>query len=182
MKNIKDLTKDYQKLKTKRYKDFYLERGKYILHFCQTLRNGSNIYKCKYYKDKIVKCKAYAKFNKDGNLEEVNNENSYKVDEVQIKKILIQNEVKSFIKEHEDIYNIKAKDIFDSSAKKIFKRKSDKVPEDEDIKKDDNHINIKGNTSPSFLNVKTVIYNFINKNLPEDVDHFSDQPEESEFI
>lgn len=107
MKNIEDLTKDYKKLKTKRDKDFYLERGKYILHFCQTLKNGSNLYKCKYYKDKIVKCKAYAKFNKDGNLEEVNNEHSCKVDEGQKKIILIQNEVKSFIKEHEDIHNIK---------------------------------------------------------------------------
>ncbi len=64
--------------------------------------------------------KAYAKFNKDGHLEEVNNEHSFKVDDGQIKKILIQNEVKIFIKEHEDIYNIKIKDIFDSSVKKIF--------------------------------------------------------------
>jgi len=64
--------------------------------------------------------KAYAKFNKDGHLEEVNNEHSFKVDDGQIKKILIQNEVKIFIKEHEDTYNIKIKDIFDSSVKKIF--------------------------------------------------------------
>ena len=104
----------------------------------------------KYYKEKIIKCKAYAKFNKDGNLEEVNNEHSFKVDDGQIKKILIQNEVKIFIKEHEDIYNIKIKDIFDSSVKKIFKRKSDKIPEDEDIKEDDNHINVKENTSLVF--------------------------------
>lgn len=27
-----------------------------------------------------------------------------------------------------------------------------------------------------------MIYNYINKNLPEDVDQFSDQPEDSEFI
>ena len=97
------------------------------------------------------------------------------------KKILIQNEVKNLIIEHEDKYNIKAKGIFNSSVKQIFKRKSDKIPEDEDIKKDDNHINIKDNTSPSFLNVKTVIYNYINKNLPKDVDQLSDLPEDSEF-
>lgn len=49
----------YKLLKTEKGKTCHLENNTYILHFSQKLKNGDLIYRCKYYKDTNIKCKAF---------------------------------------------------------------------------------------------------------------------------
>ena len=56
-----DIMKNYKEIKTEKGKECYLEKDKYILYYSNTLKNGDKIFRCKYYKDKNIKCKAFLK-------------------------------------------------------------------------------------------------------------------------
>ena len=121
-KKEEDPMGNYKLLKTKKGKTCYLEHNKYILHFSQKLKNGDLIYRCKYYKDTKIKCKAYLKLDKNNKFISNDKGHSCVVDEKKVQNLFNMNDIKSNIENKEIIYNIKPKDIFDSSIRKAFKR------------------------------------------------------------
>ena len=54
--------KNYKEIKTEKGKKSYLEKDKYILYYSNTFKNGDKIFRCKYYRDKNLKCKAFLLF------------------------------------------------------------------------------------------------------------------------
>ena len=66
--NKSDIMKNYKEIKTEKGKECYLEKDKYILYYSNTLKNGDKIFRCKYYKDKNIKCKAFLKISSKGEL------------------------------------------------------------------------------------------------------------------
>ena len=172
---------NYKLLKTEKGKTCYLENNKYILHYSQKLKNGDLIYRCKYYKDSKIKCKAYLKLDKNNKFISNDKGHSCVVDEKKIQNLLLMNDIKSNIENKEIIYNIKPKDIFDSSIRKAFKRKSDEEPENKEIKENDNHISIKNEPMPNFSNLKSAIYRNLNKSMPKDIENLEELPDESEY-
>ena len=80
-------------------------------------------------------------------------------------------------------YDIKANNLFYNSLAKVNKRKKEYSFDDEDNKneKDNNHINVHHNISPSFKNHKSALYRYINKDIPKDVDSLDEMPVESEY-
>lgn len=47
--------------------------------------------------------------------------------------------------------------------------------------KDLNHIIVKQNISPTFKNIKSTLYNYINKNPPKDIENLEELPNQSEY-
>ena len=47
--------------------------------------------------------------------------------------------------------------------------------------KDKNHINVHDQWPPSYKNHKSVLYRYLNKSLPKDVENLEDMPLESEY-
>ena len=180
-KKEEDPMTHYKLLKTEKGKTCYLENKTYILHYSQKLKNGDLIYRCKYYKEANIKCKAYLKLDKNNKFISNDQEHSCTVDEKKVKNLLIMNDIKESISSKEIIYNIKPKDIFDNSIRKAIKRKNDEEPLENEIKENDNHISIKNEPLPNFINLKSTIYRNINKNLPKDIEKLEDMPNESEY-
>ena len=87
--------------------------------------------------------------------------------------MLVINEDKKSLNKKEDILNIKARDIFEKSVIKANKRKSDELPEEDNVKGNFKNIDYKKNCFPSFDNIKHNIYRYINKNIPKDIDSFN---------
>ena len=182
MENQKETTKKYIKYLTEKGKPCYIEEDKYIMHFSQKKSNGDLTYRCKFYKDKVNKCKAYVTFDNNEMIKDYNDNHNCIIDTMQIKKLKIMNEAKEALNNIEDIYNIKARDIFNNSIKKAIKRKSDVEKEDEQKDKKENlNIDFKYKINPTFDNIKHNIYRYINKHIPQDIDNLKDMPEESEF-
>ena len=65
MKDQNDLSNKYIKYLTEKGKPCYIESDKQIMHFSQKNSKGDLTYRCKHYKDKLIKCKAF--FNLDIN-------------------------------------------------------------------------------------------------------------------
>lgn len=86
------------------------------------------------------------------------------------------NDIKESISNKEIIYNIKPKDIFDNLIRKAIKRRKDEEPIE-----NDNHIIIKNEPLPNFINLKSSIYRNINKNIPKDIENLDEIPIESEY-
>ena len=91
------------------------------------------------------------------------------------------NEIKDNITNNEIIYNVKQREIFESSIRKAIKRKRDNNPDENEIKEEDNHINIKKDSKPIFENVKSSMYRYINKNIPKDIEILNELPDDSEY-
>ena len=176
-----DPMKDYIKIQTEKGKDCYLESDKYVLHYSNKLKNGDRIYRCKFYKDQNIKCKDFLKLSENNDFVDRDNNHSCVVDEKKVQNLKITNDIRANISQSEIIYNVKPRDIFDASIRKAIKRKSDIDPKEKEIKENDNHISIKMVPIPNFVNLKSVIYRTINKNIPKDVENISDLPEESEY-
>ena len=83
------------------------------------------MFRCKFYKDNQIKCKAFAKFDRNNTLISYNDQHSCIIDEKKIKSLKLKNEVKKLIGEENVIYDVKARNIFDTSVKKAIKRKSE---------------------------------------------------------
>ena len=181
MEDEKEPPKKYIKYLTEKEKPCYVESDKYIMHFSQKLTNGDSTYRCKFYKDKLIKCKAYVKFDSNGNLKSFSDNHTCSIDTLQIQKLKIMNSAKDSLKNMEDIYTIKARDIFNNSIKKAIKRKYDYDEEEANIEKHNLNLDYKPIKSPTFDNVKHNIYRYINKQIPQDIDNLKDMPEESDF-
>ena len=136
-KNIdyEQLTKNYQQILTKRNKECYLEKEKYILNSNNMRKEGSKIFRCKHYKDTSIKWKDYCTFDINNKLIDANTEHSCVVDDKAVQSLKISNEAKTIISTNEDILNLKEKDLFATSLKKAKKRKFDDIDDDE---KDEN--------------------------------------------
>ena len=52
MEEILNISKNYIPKLTEKNKNFYLKRGKYIMHFSTTLKNENEKFRYKFYKDK----------------------------------------------------------------------------------------------------------------------------------
>ena len=59
---MEDQKEAIKKYLTEKGKSCYIESDKYIMHFSQKNSNSDLTYRCKYYKDKEIKCKAFVKF------------------------------------------------------------------------------------------------------------------------
>ena len=176
-----DIMKNYKEIKTEKGKECYLEKNKYILHYSNTLKNGDKIFRCKYYRDKNLKCKAFLKISSKG--EFVSNEETHScvVDEKKVQNIKIMNEIKDNISKDEIIYNVKPRELFESSIRKAIKRKNDEDPDENEIKEEENHISIKNSPQPYFGNIKSSLYRLINKNIPKDIENLNELPADSEY-
>ena len=183
MESLDSISNRYTKMLTGKNKECILESDKYILYFNHEEKNGDKLFRCKFYKDTNIKCKAFVKYNQNNQLISYNDQHSCVVDEKKIKALKIKSEAKKIVGEENVIYDIKARNIFDSSVKKIVKRKSDEEPKEEidNQKKDNIPINYKQNMTPSFSSVRASIYRYINKNVPKDIEDINDLPEESEY-
>ena len=82
-----DIMKNYKKIKTEKGKECYLEKDKYILYYSITLKNGDKIFRCKYYRDKDLKCKAFLKIFSKGEFVSNDETHSCVVDEKKRSKI-----------------------------------------------------------------------------------------------
>ena len=166
-----DIMKNYKEIKTEKGKECYLEKDKYILHYSNILKNGDKIFRCKYYRDKSIKCKAFLKISNKG--EFVSNEETHScvVDEKKVQNIKIMNEIKDNISKDEIMNNVKPRELFESSIRKAIKRKNDEDPDENEIKEEENHISIKNSPQPYFGNIKSSLYRLINKNIPKDIEN-----------
>lgn len=99
--------------------------------------------------------------------------------------LLVNNEIKTSIDNTSIPFNIKAKVLSNTAQKKAIKKKNCEEPDNENIDKlkikDKNHINVRDQWSPSFKNHKSVLYRYLNKSLPKDVENLEDMPSESEY-
>ena len=183
MESLDSISKRYAKMLTGKNKECIIESDKYILYFNHEEKNGNRLFRCKFYKDTKIKCKAFVKYNQNNQLISYNDEHSGVVDEKKIKALKIKSEDKKIVGEGNVIYDIKARNIFDSSVKKIVKRKSDEEPKEEIANQinDNISINYKQNVTPFFSSVKAFIYRNINKNVPKNIEYITDLPEESEY-
>ncbi len=152
--------------------------GKYILHFDYKLKDGSEQYRCKFYKDSKIKCKAFARFDSKGQTIKYNNKQTCRVDEKKVSMLLVNNGIKSSIDNTSIPFSIKAKVLYNTAQKKATKRKTCEVPDNEKIDKlkikDKNHINVHDQWSPSYKNHQSVLYRYLNKYLPKDVENLED--------
>ena len=57
-------------------------------------KNGNKTFRCKFYKDNQIKCKAFAKFDRNNTLISYNDQHSCIIDEKKIKSLKLKNEVK----------------------------------------------------------------------------------------
>lgn len=112
-----ELSNRFKKFKTCIDKDFYLQDDKYILNLSQILKNQDKVFRCKFYKEKTIKCKSYCKINKEDKLRDANLNHVCNVDENMVKKTKILNEAKNVINENKILYNYKPNQIFDISNK-----------------------------------------------------------------
>lgn len=177
--DLKEITKNYIPKLTEKNKKFYLEMGKYILLF------DYKLYRCKFYKDRKIKCKAFARFDSKGQIIKYNNKHTCRVDEKKVNMLLVNNEIKTSIDNTSIPFSIKAKILFNTAQKKLIKRKNCEEHDNENIDKlkikDKNHINVHDQWSSSFKNHKSVLYRYLNKSLPKDVENLEDMPSESEY-
>ena len=56
-----DIMKNYKEIKTEKGKECCLEKDKYLLYQGNSLKNCNKIFRCKYYRDKDIKCKPFLK-------------------------------------------------------------------------------------------------------------------------
>ena len=173
--------KNYKKILTEKGKYCYIESDKYILYFNNKNAKDELVYRCKFYKNKEIRCKGYAIFDKNEKLKSFNNQHSCVIDSITVKKMLLMNEAKTTLDKNSDIYNIKARDIYEKSLKKITKRKKDELQDEDNNANSLQNIDLKQNSSPNFDNIKHNIYRYINKNIPKDIESLEDLPEESDF-
>ena len=159
-----DIMKNYKEIKTEKGKECYLEKDKYILYYSNTLKNGDKIFRCKYYRDKDLKCKAFLKISSKGEFVSNDETHSCVVDEKKVQNIKIMNEIKDNISKNEIIYNVKPRELFESSIRKAIKRKKDNDPDESEIKEENNHISIKTNPQPYFEKITSSMYGLVNKN------------------
>ena len=176
-----DIMKNYKEIKTEKGKECYLEKDKYILYYSNTLNNGDKIFRCKYYRDKDLKCKAFLKISSEGEFVSNDETHSCVVDEKIVKNIKIIKEIKDNISKNEIIYNVKPRELFESSIRKAIKRKKDNDPDEIQIKEEDNHINIKTNPQPYFGNIRSSMYRLINKNILKDIQNLNKLPDDCEY-
>ena len=107
--------------------------------------------------------KAFLKLSKNNDF--VSNDETHIciVDEKKVQNLPIMKEIKDNISNNENIYNVKP------SIRKDIKRRNDKGKEENEIKEEDNYINIKKDQHPNYDHVKSTMYRFINKNIPQDL-------------
>ena len=98
-----DIMKNYKEIKTEKGKECYLEKDKYILYYSNTLKNGDKIFRCKYYRDKNLKCKAFLKISNKGEFVSNDETHSCVVDEKKVQNIKIMNEIKDNLSKDEII-------------------------------------------------------------------------------
>ena len=56
-----DIMKNYKEIRIAKGKVYYQEKEKYLLYYSNTLKNCDKIFRCKYYKEQNIKCKAFLK-------------------------------------------------------------------------------------------------------------------------
>ncbi len=87
MEDLKESPKKYIKFLTEKGKPCYVESNKYIMHFSQKYTNGDSTYQCKYYKDKLIKCKAFVKFDNNANIKSYSENHTCNIDTLQIQNL-----------------------------------------------------------------------------------------------
>ena len=117
-----DIMKNYKEIKTEKGKECYLKKDKYILYYSNTLKNCDKIFRCKYYRDKNLKSKAFLKICSKGEFLSNDETQSCVVDEKKVQNIKILSEIKDNISKDEIIYNVKPRELFESSIRKVIKR------------------------------------------------------------
>ena len=179
MESLEDIAKRYKKSFTEKNKECIIEKEKFLLYFTNTNKNGEKAFRCKFYRDKNVKCQAYVKYNNKEELIDYNDNHSCKEEGRK------RNEAKKLVTEERVIFEVKAKSIYETSFKSADKNKLEQLQEKRAPEEEQNRINQPVNynqgSNPLFKNVRASIYRYINKNIPKDVDNISEIPEESEY-
>ena len=185
MESLEDIAKRYKKSLTEKNKECIIESEKFLLYFTNTNKKGEKTFRCKFYRDKNIKCQAYVKFNNKEELIDYNDNHSCKVEEMKIKSLNVRNEAKKLVTEESVIFEVKAKSIYETSFKSAEKSRQDQAQEEKASEEEQNRINEPVNynqgSNPLFKNIRASIYRYINKNIPKDVDKISEMPEESEY-
>ena len=104
------------------------------MNFSTKIKIENDKFRCKFYKDKSHKCKAFVEFNKEGKVVNYNNNHTCKVDEKKLNMLLINNEIKESINKTAITNDIKANNLFYNSLTKVNKRKKEYSFDDEDDK------------------------------------------------
>ena len=174
--------KVYKKSLTEKNQECIIEKEKYLLYYTNTSKKGEKTFRCRFYRDKNVKCKAYVKYNDKDKLIDYDDNHSCKIEEMKIKSL---NEAKKLVKEDNIIFEVKAKNIYYTSFKTANKEKinhpnAEEAPQEEKNKINE-PVNYNPGSNPLFKNVRASIYRYINKNIPKDIENLSDMPEESEY-
>ena len=180
MESLEDISMKYKKSLTEKNKECIIEKDKFLLYFTNTNKKGEKTFRCKFYRDKNIKCQAYVKYNNKGELIDFNDNHSCKEEEIKVKTLNARNEVKKLIKEEGVIFEVKAKNIYETSMKVKDKNKKDQEPEENEQEEEQNQINEPVNynqgINPGYNNIRASIYRYINKNIPKDLDNISDMP------
>ena len=120
MESLEQISKKYKKMLTGKNKECLIENDEYILYLNHEDKNDNKTFRCKFYKDNQIKCKAFAKFDRNNTLISYNDQHSCVIDEKKIKSLKLKNEAKNLIGEENVIYDVKARNIFDTSVKKAI--------------------------------------------------------------
>ena len=81
MESLEQISKKYKKMLTGKNKDCLIENDEYILYLNHEDKNGNKTFRCKFYKDNQIKCKAFAKFDRNNTLISYNDQHSCVIDE-----------------------------------------------------------------------------------------------------
>ena len=65
MENLEQISKKYKKMLAWKNKECLIENDEYILCLNHEDKNGNKTFRCKFYKDNQIKCKAFAKFDRN---------------------------------------------------------------------------------------------------------------------
>ena len=109
MESLEDISKRYKMSLTEKNKECIIEKEKYILYYTNTSKKGEKTFRCKFYRDKTVKCKAYVKYNDKDELIDYDENHSGKIEDMKIKSLNIRNEAKKLVKEDNIIFEVKVK-------------------------------------------------------------------------
>ena len=116
MNSLEDIEKKVQKI-----------IRKFLLYFTNTNKNGEKTFRCKFYRDKNVKCQAYVKYNNKEELIDYNDNLSCKEEGMKIKSLNVRNEAKKLVTEERVIFEVKTKGIYETSFKSADKNKQEKI-------------------------------------------------------
>ena len=68
MESLDSISKRYTKIISGKNKECIIENDKYILYFNHEEKNEDRLFRCKFYKDTNIKCKAFVKYNQNNEL------------------------------------------------------------------------------------------------------------------